>query len=73
MQHDQSLLKTQTFFANTKKNPPFLTTVSCSKSSSQPTPSPSGDNSESERPQWRLSQQSSWEAKDSEGKTIFTG
>jgi len=51
MQHDQSLLKTQTFFANTKKNPPFLTTVSCSKSSSQPTPSPSGDNSESERPQ----------------------
>ncbi|KAJ6934409.1 hypothetical protein NC651_009438 [Populus alba x Populus x berolinensis] len=37
--------------ASVMKISPFLTTVSCSKSSSQPLPSPSGDNSESERPQ----------------------
>ncbi|KAJ6944332.1 hypothetical protein NC652_009664 [Populus alba x Populus x berolinensis] len=37
--------------ASVMKISPFLTTVSCSKSSSQPPTSPSGDNSESEGPQ----------------------
>jgi len=65
-----SLLQTQNFFTSPKKISPFLITVSCSKSPSQPTssPSPVDDNSENEEPKRRLSQQSSWEAKDSEGK-----
>lgn len=65
-----SLLQTQNFFTSPKKISPFLIAVSCSKSPSQPTssPSPVDDNSENEEPKRRLSQQSSWEAKDSEGK-----
>ncbi|KAH8522660.1 hypothetical protein H0E87_003348 [Populus deltoides] len=65
-----SLLQTQNFFTSPKKISPFLINVSCSKSPSQPTssPSPVDDNRENEEPKRRLSQQSSWEAKDSEGK-----
>ncbi|KAJ6341145.1 hypothetical protein OIU78_009337 [Salix suchowensis] len=65
-----SLLQAQNFFTSPKKISPLLITVSCSKSPSQPTssPSPVDDNSEKQEPKRRLSKQSSWEAKDSEGK-----
>ncbi|KAJ6713190.1 hypothetical protein OIU79_009226 [Salix purpurea] len=65
-----SLLQAQNFFTSPKKISPLLITVSCSKSPSQPTssPSPVDDNSENQEPKRRLSKQSSWEAKDSEGK-----
>lgn len=58
-----SLLQAQNFFTSPKKISPCLITVSCSK-----LPSPVDDNSENQEPKRRLSQQSSWEAKDSEGK-----
>ncbi|KAG5227778.1 ribulose bisphosphate carboxylase/oxygenase activase [Salix suchowensis] len=65
-----SLLQAQNFFTSPKKISPLFITVSCSKSPSQPTssPSPVDDNSENQEPKRRLSKQSSWEAKDSEGK-----
>ncbi|KAJ6307494.1 hypothetical protein OIU76_017316 [Salix suchowensis] len=65
-----SLLQAQNFFTSPKKISPLLITVSCSKSPSQPTssPSPVDENSENQEPKRRLSKQSSWEAKDSEGK-----
>uniref|UniRef100_A0A6N2M543 Ribulose bisphosphate carboxylase/oxygenase activase, chloroplastic n=1 Tax=Salix viminalis TaxID=40686 RepID=A0A6N2M543_SALVM len=65
-----SLLQAQNFFTSARKISPLLITVPCSKSPSQPTssPSPVDDNSENQEPKRRLSKQSSWEAKDSEGK-----